>query len=236
MSSWELVKAGRYAEAVTAFSQEVAERPSQGALNNRGMAYLHLGDFAAALTDFEAAVRLHAEVAAQLTRKMPGCDRSLSGVALWMASRAEEAHEIWHSDVAARLAGESRYGDAAGGVTCGNLLWYAGVRLANQESLKLASNFLKKRLRTKQSAAWPGPAARFLLGSISLEEVLASVTSAPILRERQLCQAHFHFGVRALQQGDESKATLEMQAAYEFGSNSKLECEYYLSLHEARSS
>lgn len=169
MSPWTLVADERYAEAVVAFTAELGARPSVHALNNPGMAYLHLGEFASALADFDAAHDLHRLESSRHASGMPGADRNLSGVALWMANRFPEALETWAADVEARLAGEVRYGDAEGGVTPGNLLQFAAVRLENDDAQTLALRYLRKRLRTKQSAAWPGAVSRYLLGSYLMQ-------------------------------------------------------------------
>lgn len=230
MSSWDLVKSGQYTDAVAAFSEEIRARPSDApSYSNRGMAYLHLGDYEAALTDFRSADALHS---AALNSVSAG---EMCGVALWMAGRETEAAATWSAGVDASLSGAVRYGDAAGGVTVGNLLFFAGVRLPDPNAVALATRFLKKRLRTRQSAAWPGPASRCLLGLILESEMLAAVSTTPILRERQMCQARFTIGVRALAAGDRDTYTDAMHQAYDLGSVSRLEADYYLALHEQRS-
>jgi hypothetical protein len=235
MSPWTLVQEDRYAEAVVAFTGEHSIRPSELVLNNRGMAHLHLGDCAAALSDFEAAVEQHNAESLHLRGGGPGVDRTMSGVALWMAGRFPQALATWTADVEARLAGASRYGDAAGGVTAGNVLLFAGARLANRDAQKLAVKSLRKRLRAKQSAAWPGPVSRYLLEKLSEADLVAAVSQVPILHERQMCQARFYVGVKGLLEGDRMAYRRAVQEAYEFGRVAKLECEYYLAMHEIRS-
>jgi lipoprotein NlpI len=228
MSAWHLVKNGQYAQAVAAFSEAIETDPSTADFNNRGVAYLHLGDFDAALADFRSA-----EALSSSALRTAG-DGEKCGVALWMSGRNAAAIDTWSAGVEASLRGEVRYGDAAGGVTIGNLLLFAGVRTDRPEVCRLATRLLRKRLRTKQSAAWPGPVSRYLLGQISEPDLLAAVTTDPILRERQMCQARFYAGVRALSDGDTVGYHSAVQEAVEFGRVSKLEAEYYLALHESR--
>ena len=228
MNNWAQVQNGNYAEAVTAFSEEIREMPSTFLFNNRGMAYLHLGDYGAALADFRSADALSSAVLHTV------CDGDMCGVALWMAGRQQEATTTWLAGVEASLAGTVRYGDAAGGVTIGNLLLFGGVRLADKNAVALATRLLRKRFKTKQSAAWPGPASRYLLGIISEPEMLAAVTDVPILRERQLCQARFYIGVHAFSVGDEPAYFEAMREASDLGRVAKLGAEYYLSLYEER--
>jgi lipoprotein NlpI len=228
MSSWAHVKSGNYAEAVNAFSEEIRIAPSTGVFNNRGMAYLHLGDYDAALADFRSADAFSSAALHTV------CDGDMSGVALWMARREGEAVTTWRAGVEASLAGTVRYGDAAGGVTIGHLLLFAGVRLNDKNGVASATHLLRKRVRTKQSAAWPGPASRYLLGTVSESDMLSAVSQVPVLRERQLCQARFYVGVRAFSSGDKLAYFEAMHEACDFGRVAKLGAEYYLALHEER--
>lgn len=229
MSAWEHVKNGKYTEAVVAFSEEIQTSPSTRAFNNRGMAYLHLGDYNAALADFRSADALSSKALHTV------CDGGKCGVALWMAGRNKEALVTWRAGVEASLAGTIRYGDAAGGLTIGNLLFFAGVRLADPDGVVIATRLLRKRFRTRQSTAWPGPVSRYLLGMVSESDILAAVSPTPILRERQLCQARFYVGVHAFSVGDIAAYSSAMGEAYNLGRVAKIEVEYYLALHEKHS-
>src|SRR5689334_10843701 len=98
MSAWEQLKIGDYAKAVTGFSEEIRISPSTPAYNNRGMAYLHLGELDAALADFRSAEALSSAALNTV------CDGSMCGVALWMAGRNREAIVTWLAGVEASLA------------------------------------------------------------------------------------------------------------------------------------
>jgi lipoprotein NlpI len=225
MDAWTLFKNDRHADAAAAYTQEIHSSPSPPVFNNRGLAYLNLGDFDAALSDFRSADALDGS-----SEHAP----SFCGVALWLGGFAQDAITAWSAGVEAALAGEIRYADAAGGVTIGNLLMFAGVRCDNSDAKKLATRLLRKRLRAKQSAAWPGPVSRYLLGDSSEADLLSRVSRVPILRERELCQALFYTGVRALSVGDAPEFARAMNEAVQFGRVVKLEAEYYLALHENR--
>jgi hypothetical protein len=228
MSAWEQLKSGDYAQAVAGFSEEIRTSPSTAAYNNRGMAYLHLGETSAALADFRSADALSSAALNTV------CDGSMCGVALWMAGRDREAIATWLAGVEASLAGAVRYGDAAGGLTIANLLFFGGVRAADPNAVTIASRMLRRRFRTKQSAAWPGPVSRYLLGLVSESDMVAAVSRTAILRERELCQARFYIGVHAFSGGDTASYSEAMREACRFGAVAKLEAEYYLSLHESR--
>ena len=226
MNDWELVKNGAYADAVIRFTEEIHARPSAWAFNNRGNAHLHLADYDAALADFRSAEALSG------TALHTVGDGGKCGVALWMAGRERDAVDTWLAGVEASLAGLVRYGDAAGGVTVGNLLFFAGVRRDDKTAIASASRLLRRRLRTKQSTAWPGPTSRYLLGHICESDMLAAVSDVPSLRERQLCQARFYSGVQALSAREPAAYFDAMHEACSLGRVSKLEAEYYLALHE----
>lgn len=226
MSAWDQLKRGEYKGAIDGFSEEIRDSPSTHAYDNRGMAYLHLGNFDAAFADFRSADAISV---ADLNTT---CDGDMCGVALWMADREKEALATWTAGVEASLAGAVHYGDAAGGLTIGNLLFFAGVRLGDTNAVTVATRFLRKRFRRKQSVAWPGPVSRYLLGLFSESKVLGAVSDTPILRERELCQARFYIGVHALLVGDRAAYFEAMRKAYSFGRITKLGAEYYLALHE----
>lgn len=219
---------GRYSEAVAAFTEGLQKSSSQLLLNNRGMAYLHLGDFDAALSDFQQAEAIHCAESKCET------DGRRCGVALWMAGRQQEAVETWTLGVESSLAGKVKYTDKAGGVTVGNLLFFAGVRLGNKDAIALATRLLRKRLKGKASSPWPGPVSQFLLGEITADAMVAAVSSVAKLREREMCQAKFYAGVLALSAGQNAAYLEAMREAAKFGSVSKLEAEYYLALHEEK--
>lgn len=221
---------GRYSEAVAAFSTGIQKSPSQFLLNNRGMAYLNLGDFDAALADFQQADAIHCAESKTET------DRDKCGVALWMAGRYQEAVETWTLGVKSSIAGKVKYTDRAGGVTVGNLLFFAGVRTGNKDATALATRLLHKRLKGKTSLPWPGPVSQFLLGEIAKDAMVAAVSSVAKLREREMCQAKFYTGVLALSTGQNTAYLESMHEAVTFGSVSKLEAEYYLALHEEKMS
>ncbi len=226
MSAWEQLRCGEYSEAITGFSEEISRAASTGAFNNRGMAHLHLGDYDLALADFKAANALSNAVLQTVS------DGKMCGVALWMAGRKQEAVATWLAGAEASIAGKVRYGDAAGGVTIGNLLLFAGIRYEDENAVAVATRLLRKRLRTKQSTAWPGPASRYVLGIGTESEMLSAISQVPVLRGRQLCQARFYIGVHAFSMGDKAGYYQAMHEAFELGRVAKLEAEYYLALHE----
>ena len=228
MSAWDLIKCGDYDSAVVLLTEEASRAPSTLVFNNRGMARLHLQQYDAALADFRAADR------ASIRASGGARDGDMCGVAHWMAGREEEAVITWSEGVRASIAGTVTYADAAGGVTIGNLLMFGGTVRRDSAATELASKLLKKRLRAKQGASWPGPASRYLIGELGRDALLAAISQAPVLRERQLCQAHFYIAVRAFSDGDAPAFQTEIESALTFGRLAKLGAEYFLALHEAQ--
>src|SRR5262249_37262544 len=102
---------------------------------------------------------------------------------------------------------------------------------AQKDLLGHARDLLRKKAKTKRIAVWPGPIAKFLLAKISAEELRGGVADVPILHERQLCQAEFYIGVRALEDENTAAAERAFQAPAKLHV-AKLENEYYLAAHE----
>jgi tetratricopeptide (TPR) repeat protein len=220
-----LVITNRFRDAIDLLTEEIGKKPSTALHNNRGMAYLHLREFQRALADFRRAEEIS-------IKALGGeCDKSRCGLALWMSGEREQAASLWAEGAQLMADGKIAYTDAAGGVSIGNLLWFAAKRLQNAVHHNLAIKLLRKKLRSKQSRAWPGPVSRFIVDTITEVEFRASVSSTPILRERQLCQAEFYIGVAAFG-SDDRKYQQAMRLSSELGAISKLEDEYYLALHE----
>jgi hypothetical protein len=226
MDAWELIKADRFRDAVDLLTAQLAERPATPLFNNRGMAHLHLGEFEQALSDFRAADETSAQTSGG------ECDGAMAGVALWVAGEHQHAASTWARGTEAMVAGVVRYTDAAGGVSIGNLLWFASVRLHDSANRSLATKLLRKKLRAKQSQAWPGPISRFLLGAIDESQLRGAVSHVPILRERESCEAEFYIGLSAFDSDPECYYA-SMRASAAFGSVARLGAEYYLAAYEA---
>ena len=78
------------------------------------------------------------------------------------------------------------------------LLYFASIKTADAGLEKKAVRELKKTLRSKRAVNWPGPLGEFVLDRLEESGMLARVSSQPILKERQSCQAAFGSALRAL--------------------------------------
>jgi lipoprotein NlpI len=223
MDPWELIAEGRYREAATAYTAELRRGKSAPNYWNRGVAYLNLGQYDRAIADFKTANETDEDTSDAYLQSV--------GTVHWLAGRESDAARVWLDLVLAMERGKIQYTDAAGGVESACLLWFAAIRLEEDELLRQARRLLSKKARNKSSASWPGPVAEFLLGRVDDGELRQRVASVPILRERELCQAEFYIGVRALEVGDSAAAKKAFGAAARLHP-AKLEHEYYLATHE----
>jgi lipoprotein NlpI len=139
---------------------------------------------------------------------------------------------VWAAGTKAMLAGRIKYTDNAGGVGIGCLLWFASIRLNRSDMRELAEKLLVKKIKARRSEFWPGPLGRYILGQIAEDELRAKMTEAPILRDREACEAEFYIGTTALAAGDKARYFREMNLAVEFGKGTMIDAEYYLARHE----
>lgn len=157
-------------------------------------------------------------------------DFLFSGIALWLLNQKRAAIERWGNTE------EAAYKDAAGGVDVQVALYFGAVR-TNDNKLKAdALKVLKKLLKGKRSPAWPAPIGTYILGEIEREEMFSRVVNIPILRERQLCQAHFVVAVKELEKGNSAGYFIALTDCISYGPPSYLEQFYYLGKGELESS
>lgn len=230
MDPWKLIEAGRYAEAIKAYTARLRRDKSPPNYCNRGIVFLEIGEFDKALADFQSA---HDHDDDPSTTYL-----EMAGVANWLAGRECDAASIWHDLVLAIERGKVAYADGAGGVESACLLWFAAVRLEQDEPLETARRVLEGKVRAKHGRNWtidnwPGPIARFLLGLIDETELRERVVDVPIARERELCQAEFYIGVQALRAKDGAKARRAFRKAAELH-DANIENEYYLARRESK--
>jgi tetratricopeptide (TPR) repeat protein len=226
---WNLIESGQYELAVRAFTARLRRDKSSRNYEARGFAYLNIGDYDSALADFRAADAVHVTTSDAYLQD--------AGVAQWLAGRELEAASTWRDLVLAHEQGKIQYSDFAGGVESPCLLWFAAVRLGQDQLLKPARRLLKEKTGRKNAwriKSWPGPIAKYLLDRITEDQLRSKVEpEIPILHERQLCEAEFYIGVRRLQAGDQAGAKKAFRAAARL-TPAKIENEYYLALHESK--
>jgi tetratricopeptide (TPR) repeat protein len=225
MDPWGMIKAGRYEEAVDAYTTALRESESSPNYCNRGIAHLNLGSLDRALLDFEAAKKCRpANVAPG-----DGCGQWI-GTTHWLAGAERKAAEVWLELVDGLESNEIGYTDAAGGIESGALLWFAATWLQDANLLARSRRWLTQLSRAPRKG-WPGPIGQLLLGRIAAAELPSLTSGVPILHERQLCQAYFFEAVAGYTMLNTRARTLAMERAASL-SEAKLEQEWYLAKHE----
>lgn len=224
MDPWQLIKDGRYSEAVDAYTQQLAEARTVSSFRNRAIAYLNLDQLDHAMADYESAERIDQS-------RSDGNLKSI-GVVHWLAGREADAVRAWAKAVRLLERNEIQYTDGAGGVQSPCLLWFAGGRLKDVTLQDSAISMLRTLLKGRRANNWPGPIGRLLLKQADAETLRSSVSSVPVLRERELCQAEFYISVQTLDDGRQLYIDGLRRAIGQ--SVALLENEFYLARFELR--
>jgi hypothetical protein len=145
----------------------------------------------------------------------------------WLLDDRSEAIRLMHGLAAGILDGSIRYGDAAGGISQGLLLYYMAVTENISREVSFALDYLRNRVKRALGQVWPCPIAQYHLGDIAFETVMEAVNRQPKLagppdpaklelgRRRRLALALFHDGVRSRAQDDEGRCLARMQECCE---------------------
>ena len=164
-------------------------------LNNKMIALMHLKKYHEVISLANKLTRLTKE-------SNPNLDLSssfefiYSGIANWLLNNKSEAIKLW-------LEGQQCvYQDAAGGVIIRLYQYFAAIK-TNDEYLKNNGiQGIATLLRKKTSSNWPGPIGFYICGIITESQLLSYISTIPILRERNLCQANFAIAIMKLEVGD----------------------------------
>lgn len=124
------------------------------------------------------------------------------------------------------------YKDAAGGMDLQVILYFASIKLGDDILKKETLKKIKKLLKSKRSLNWPGPMGHYILEDMGKDTLLSSVSGVPILKDRQLCQAHFVVAIKELEKGEIEGYRKKLQDCISYGSPSYLEQIYYLAKGE----
>jgi tetratricopeptide (TPR) repeat protein len=241
MKPKELLFAHRYEEAAVAFRCEIASHPELNFFAELGRALLGQGLFAEALDAFKQADQFPRDT----NMGIFSCLRE-EGAALWLMGRKQEALTGWRKAVDGVLDGTVRYGDAAGGVTQGLLMWFGAVTLGDGPQKASALSYLKtKTVKQEPFEAWPRPLATMVLGQTPPADVLHFVSKGrdlnsalkrakeDLLTRRRLCQYLFYSGCQARETGDERSCLASIKKCAEL-ENPILEVEWHLARSELR--
>jgi tetratricopeptide (TPR) repeat protein len=244
----ELLASRRFAEAVAACKQVLSVNPNDFATMGRMALALR------ALERYEEALPLLERIGAhekecEITPGHPGRQMDISCLC-WFLGNRRKAIALMRGLVDGMLDGSIGYGDAAGGMQQGLLLYYMAVTERQPDQAACALDYMRNRLnRLKRLVpghlieSWPAPVARYYLGEIAFDELLVFATGerelpeataaaeARMLSRRQLCVALFHDGTRNRAQGAEDRCLARMRQCFAL-KDPLIEPEWYLARHE----
>jgi len=236
----ELVRSHRYAEGAAECERQLEVSPDDGYLLAwHAQAMLCLGRLPEALEEHRRLDRLE-------KARLEGSDgETLTiGAILWLLGRTSEAIQTFRAAADGIEDYTIKFGDNAGGVSPGLLLWYTAVTARDAEARDHAIARLRNRARTERRMKyWPGSLALFVLGAASQDDVLAQAcgtsnlkraareAAKDLLKRRGLTRALFYFGTYARAQGSEEECLRHMRAAADL-ENPIIEPEWYLARGE----
>jgi hypothetical protein len=162
----------------------------------------------------------------------------------WMLGDKSKATQMMRGLVAGVLDGTVNYGDAAGGVTQGLLLYYMGVSINRSQEAAFALDYMRNRVDRCVSRVWPAPVAQHYLGDITFDQLLEAANRRANLtvkveawkidlsKRRRMTVALFHNGIRSRAHGDDDDCLARMRQCSEF-EDPLLEQEWYLACYES---
>lgn len=247
MKIQELIRSHRYAEAIADLRRELAKNPrDMAAVESIAKVLRAEGEYAEALSFFErlASHRKEDKIANTLAPGSPAWQIDIACLH-WLLDDRSEAIRMVHGLAGGILDGSIKYGDAAGGVSQGLLLYYMAVSENASSEALFALDYLRDRVKRAFSQVWPCPVAQYHLGNIPFEAIMEAVNRRPNLagppdlaklelgRRRRLTLALFHDGVRARAEGDEHHCLVRMRECYGL-ENPLIEQEWYLARYEVQ--
>jgi hypothetical protein len=228
---WDLITEGRYADAIATYTEDLVEHAHAPTLRNRATAHLLAGQLTEAKKDVLAAMDVERPPSKPGNLHSDG-DLLRLGVIEWLEGDHVAAARRWLTTVSALQRDQVEYSDACGGGTAGSLLTFAAARLSDPSYLRVASALFKSLRKRRRIESWPGPVVEFYVGVRTEESLLARVSSVPILRERELCQAHFAIAVSRLLEHDKDRFGVHIREAASYKAAIHEE-EFFLACYEA---
>jgi Tetratricopeptide repeat len=244
---WQkLMQSGQYAEAIPELREYLGQNPNDiAAVEWMAEALRVIGRYGEALLFFQrlAANRQRDKVANIVAPGNPAWQIDISCLH-WLCGDRTKATQLMHGLVAGILDGSIKYGDAAGGVSQGLLLYYMAVSHNKRDEQSFALDYLKNRVKRTSRRNWPSALASYCLGGVTFATVMEHVNDNEVRavppidpetlelgRRIRLCDALFHDGVKSRAGGDEAYCLRRMRecAALE---NPVVEQEWYLARYE----
>jgi tetratricopeptide (TPR) repeat protein len=245
MKVQELIRLGRYSEAIADLREYLARNPEDmAAIEDMALALRAKGEYEKSLSFFKRlATQREADEAASLLAPGSIAWRIDIACLYWLSEDRAKAIDLMHGLAAGILDGSINYGDAAGGMSQGLLLYYMAITSNLPEEASFALDYLRNRAKRSFSQIWPTPVAQFYLDEVSFDNVMEAVNRQPTLagsqvvaklelgRRRRLCVALFHGGVKCRTHGDEGNCLARMRECAALP-NPLIEQEWYLARSE----
>jgi hypothetical protein len=245
MEIYELLRAHRFESVVATCRDRLKQDPTDiEAVGNLAAALKALGRYEEAIPLYERIGTYEKKTSAAVG--LPGRQLDIACI-YWMMGECALGIEQMGALVDGILDGSINYGDIAGAVTQGLLLYYMGVTAGDDGASAKALKYMRNRAKRSAIRLFPGPVVLFYLDQIHFPELLEAatekrravrdVTSAidvatdDLLSRRQVCVALFHDGVKARARGDESHCLIRMHECAGLR-NPLIEQEWYLARYE----
>ena len=238
MEALDLLEAHRYTEAIQTYREQLQADPLHWpSIAGLARALQASGAYAEALLLFER-VDEH-------ERRLPGSSGRKIDMACvcWCLDERERAKQLVRGAVDGILDGSIEFGDLAGGVQQGALLYFMGIATQDTEATEFALSYLRKLSLKSRIKQWPGPVALYLLGLINKEALLTAacgqsdvseasrVVENDIRSRRRLCVALFYVGVSLREEGMDAESVEWLQACIAL-KNPLVEPEWFLAKHK----
>jgi len=215
---WLIIQNNEFEKAINLIDVQFETTRRYSLLRNKILALFHLKKYVEVISLSEKLI--------EYEKGESQFDFISLGVANWILGNTFKAIEAWQQSK------KSSYKDAAGGLETEVYLYFAGIKTHNIKLTFDAKRAIKKLLKLKKSTNWPGPLGHYLLNEITDKELFSNIVTVHILKERQLCQAHFVFAIKRLETGDTDGYYKKLRDCISYGSPSYLEQMYYLAKGE----
>ena len=215
---WLIIQNNEFEKAINLIDAQFEATQNYFLLRNKNLALFHLKKYAEVISLSEKLIEY---------RKGESVTDFINlGIANWILGNTFKAIEGWQQSK------KSLYKDAAGGLETEVYLYFAGIKTHNVKLTSVAKQAIKKLLKSKRSTNWPGPLGHYLLNEITDKELFSNIVTVHILKERQLCQAHFVSAIKRLEMGDTDGYYKKLRDCISYGPPSYLEQMYYLAKGE----
>jgi|GEM_PF-3647055 tetratricopeptide (TPR) repeat protein len=185
--AWEATIRGDYELALNLYdSISSASLLDLGSINNKGILFLCIQDYANAIAMFHKAFN-------HPMGKI--CTHPMIGVTYWCMGEPELAVNSWTHEISRRHSKEVKHTDEAGGVEIPLLLFWSASVLNNQKVRKFATEELRSRSKTAQYRAspWFGPLSEYVVGNLSDEKIQGTLDANPRTSSEPSHKVQFYF-------------------------------------------